>query len=49
MFVVYILFFFYRQQIFEQERIKLLKKHADELIGFLPPGLLREFQGLRLK
>lgn len=26
----------------EEERIRLLKEHAARLIGFLPPGVLRE-------
>lgn len=35
-------FSFFRQQIIEEERIKLLKEHAAELFGFLPPGVLRD-------
>uniref|UniRef100_A0A6E8VID8 Meiosis-specific nuclear structural protein 1 n=1 Tax=Anopheles coluzzii TaxID=1518534 RepID=A0A6E8VID8_ANOCL len=31
-----------RQQILEEERIKLLKEHAAALLGFFPPGVLRE-------
>ncbi|XP_055639537.1 meiosis-specific nuclear structural protein 1 [Toxorhynchites rutilus septentrionalis] len=31
-----------RQEIIEEERIKLLKEHAVALLGFLPPGVLRE-------
>lgn len=31
-----------RQEIIEEERIKLLKEHAAALLGFLPPGVLRE-------
>lgn len=34
--------FFSRQKIIEEERIKLLKEHAAQLIGFFPPGILRE-------
>uniref|UniRef100_A0A182FJV5 Meiosis-specific nuclear structural protein 1 n=2 Tax=Anopheles albimanus TaxID=7167 RepID=A0A182FJV5_ANOAL len=32
----------YRQEILEEERIKLLKEHVAALVGFLPPGILRE-------
>lgn len=31
-----------RQEIIEEERIKLLKEHVTALLGFLPPGVLRE-------
>uniref|UniRef100_A0A182SHH4 Meiosis-specific nuclear structural protein 1 n=1 Tax=Anopheles maculatus TaxID=74869 RepID=A0A182SHH4_9DIPT len=31
-----------RQEILEEERIKLLKEHATALLGFFPPGVLRE-------
>ncbi|XP_050099605.1 meiosis-specific nuclear structural protein 1-like [Anopheles aquasalis] len=31
-----------RQEILEEERIKLLKEHVAALVGFLPPGILRE-------
>ncbi|XP_058829103.1 meiosis-specific nuclear structural protein 1-like [Topomyia yanbarensis] len=31
-----------RQNIIEEERIKLLKEHVTALLGFLPPGVLRE-------
>lgn len=31
-----------RQEIIEEERIKILKDHAANLIGFLPSGILRE-------
>uniref|UniRef100_A0AAG5DCT7 Meiosis-specific nuclear structural protein 1 n=2 Tax=Anopheles atroparvus TaxID=41427 RepID=A0AAG5DCT7_ANOAO len=31
-----------RHLIIEEERIKLLKEHATALLGFLPPGVLRE-------
>ncbi|XP_058467644.1 meiosis-specific nuclear structural protein 1-like [Malaya genurostris] len=31
-----------RQNIIEEERIKLLKEHVTNLLGFLPPGVLRE-------
>uniref|UniRef100_A0A182JP94 Meiosis-specific nuclear structural protein 1 n=1 Tax=Anopheles christyi TaxID=43041 RepID=A0A182JP94_9DIPT len=31
-----------KQQILEEERIKLLKEHAAALLGFFPPGVLRE-------
>ncbi|XP_052901275.1 meiosis-specific nuclear structural protein 1-like [Anopheles moucheti] len=30
------------QEILEEERIKLLKEHATALLGFFPPGVLRE-------
>jgi len=26
----------------EEERIKMLQEHAEALIGFFPPGVLRE-------
>lgn len=32
----------FRQEIIEEERIKILKDHAVNLIGFLPSGILRE-------
>ncbi|ETN65599.1 kinectin [Anopheles darlingi] len=32
----------HRQEILEEERIKLLKEHVVALVGFLPPGILRE-------
>lgn len=31
-----------RQMLIEEERIKMLKEHAKHLIGFLPPGILKE-------
>ncbi|XP_053661551.1 meiosis-specific nuclear structural protein 1 [Anopheles marshallii] len=31
-----------KQEILEEERIKLLKEHATALLGFFPPGVLRE-------
>ncbi|XP_039445712.1 meiosis-specific nuclear structural protein 1-like [Culex pipiens pallens] len=31
-----------REEIIEEERIKLLKEHVTALLGFLPPGVLRE-------
>uniref|UniRef100_A0A182P6Y5 Meiosis-specific nuclear structural protein 1 n=1 Tax=Anopheles epiroticus TaxID=199890 RepID=A0A182P6Y5_9DIPT len=31
-----------KQEILEEERIKLLKEHAAALLGFFPPGVLRE-------
>lgn len=31
-----------KQQMIEEERIRMLKEHAQALIGFLPPGVLRE-------
>ncbi|CAO1425540.1 unnamed protein product [Diamesa tonsa] len=31
-----------KQEIIEEERIKMLKEHAAVLVGFLPPGVLRE-------
>lgn len=31
-----------KQEIIEEERIKMLKEHAEALIGFLPPGILRK-------
>lgn len=37
-----VLFSFSRQEIIEEERIKILKDHAENLIGFLPFGILRE-------
>lgn len=30
------------QQIVEEERVKMLKEHAEVLLGYLPPGILRE-------
>lgn len=36
------IFFVFRQEIIEEERIKILKDHAANLIGFLPHGILRE-------
>lgn len=38
----YLLSFIHRQEIIEEERIKILKEHAAVLVGFLPPGVLRE-------
>lgn len=37
-----VMFSFYRLKIIEEERLKLLKEHAAELIGYFPPGILRE-------
>jgi hypothetical protein len=31
-----------KQDIIEEERIKLLKEHCSALLGFIPPGVLRE-------
>lgn len=31
-----------KQRMIEEERIKMLKEHAQALIGFLPKGILRE-------
>lgn len=33
--------FFFRQKIIEEERIRMLKQHAENLIGYFPPGVLR--------
>lgn len=38
--IFYFLLFCFRRKIFEEERIKILRTHADDLLGFLPPGLL---------
>lgn len=35
-------FLYYRQQLIEEERIKLIKEHAKHLIGYFPRGILRE-------
>lgn len=32
----------FRAQIIEEERIRILKKHATKLLGYLPRGVLRE-------
>lgn len=31
-----------RQEIVEEERIKIIQEHAEALMGFLPSGVLRE-------
>lgn len=31
-----------RNQIIEEERIKILQEHAKNLLGFLPHGILRD-------
>lgn len=36
----------YRRQIIEEERIKLLREHADKLIGYLPKGVIRDSKDL---
>lgn len=36
----------YRRQIIEEERIKLLRQHADKLIGYLPKGVIRDSKDL---
>lgn len=44
MMIQYQLFCFvllFRQRMIEEERIKLLKEHAQNLAGYLPPGLLK--------
>lgn len=33
---------FHRQKLIEEERLKLLKEHANDLIGYLPNGILKE-------
>ncbi len=40
--ILSIFFFVHRLKIIEEERLKLLKEHAAELIGYFPPGILRE-------
>ncbi|KAI8799676.1 tumor suppressor, Mitostatin-domain-containing protein [Cladochytrium replicatum] len=32
----------YRQQVIEQERQRLLREHAEQLLGYLPKGVLRD-------
>lgn len=39
---MFFLLLIYRLQIIEEERLKLLKEHATQLIGYFPPGILRE-------
>lgn len=34
-------FIFCRRKVIEEERLRLLKEHASNLIGYLPPGVLR--------
>lgn len=36
----------YRRQIIEEERIKLLREHADKLLGYLPKGVIRDSKDL---
>lgn len=36
----------YRRQIIEEERIKLLREHADKLLGYLPRGVIRDASDL---
>ncbi|KAJ3329704.1 hypothetical protein HDU76_007345 [Blyttiomyces sp. JEL0837] len=38
----------YRQQVIEQERQRLLHEHASKLLGYLPKGVLRDSQDLKL-
>lgn len=33
-------FIFFRRQIIEEERIRMLKEHVKNLVGYLPKGLL---------
>lgn len=32
---------FFRRKIIEEERIRMLKEHAHNLIGYIPPGVLK--------
>lgn len=40
--LLFILIFPHRQEIVEEERIKIIQEHAEALLGFLPAGVLRE-------
>ncbi|CAF1673514.1 unnamed protein product [Didymodactylos carnosus] len=37
-----------RRQIIEEERVKLLKEHANRLLGYLPKGVIRDEKDLDL-
>lgn len=37
-----IILFIHRQEIIDEERIKIIQEHAEALIGFLPSEILRE-------
>jgi hypothetical protein len=36
----------YRRNIIEEERVKLLKEHATKLLGYLPKGVIRDYNDL---
>lgn len=42
MIALFSLHFSLRQQIVEEERIKIIQEHAGALIGFIPKDILRE-------
>lgn len=37
----FVFFTIFRQEIFARERLNILQKHADDIIGFLPHDLLQ--------
>lgn len=38
---IFKLIIFYRQKIIEEERVRMLKEHVKNLIGYLPKGVLK--------